>query len=123
MATGGKRLVSAGSVPPPVLPFEEVDCPPLGDAVKVRALKLTQRLALENRVSALRAKNPDNAESATYAVIPELLTIAVVDGKDQPVYSIDRWEVFGANHPALTLELFNVAWRLSGMSGEEQKKS
>jgi hypothetical protein len=117
------RVVSAKELPAPTLPFEEVPCEPLGGAVRVRALLLSQRLAMESKVSSLRAKHPDNPEEATYIVIPEMLSIAVVDAKDQPIYSVHRWEVFGAQHTALALELFNVAWRLSGMSGEAAKKN
>ena len=117
------KVISAGDLPPPALPFEDIACEPLGGAVRVRALLLSQRLAMESRVTSLRAKNPDNPDAATYAVIPEMLAISCVDAKGQPVYSINRWEIFGAQHTALALELFNVAWRLSGMSGDEQKKS
>lgn len=115
-------FISAASVPAPVLPFEEFDCPPLGGKVKVRALLLTQRMGIQQRVADLQARQPDHAEAAN-AVIPEVLTVCVVDGKDLPVYSRNRWDIFGAQHAALTLELFNAAWRLSGLSGESAKKN
>lgn len=116
------EFVSAASVPAPVLPFEEIDCPPLGGKVKVRALLLTQRMGIEQRTADLKVKRPDEPE-ATNAIIPEVLAICVCDGKDQPVYSRTRWDTFGAQHPALALELFNAAWRLSGLSGEAAKKN
>lgn len=116
------EFVSAASAPAPVLPFEEIECTPLAGKVKVRALLLTQRMGIEQRLAALRAKHPDDP-AASNAVIPEVLSVCVCDGKDQPVYSRTRWDTFGAQHPALTLELFNVAWRLSGMSGEAAKKN
>ena len=116
-------LISAAQVPPPELPFEDVPCPPLGGTVRVRALWLSQRLALEQRIVKLRNKHADEPDAAVYAVIPDLLAIAVVDAKDQPVYSRTRWEIFGAIHTAIALELFNTAWRLSGMSGEDAKKN
>lgn len=116
------KLVSAASIAAPVLPSEEVQCAPLGGAVKVRALMLTQRLGIEQRVQHLRAKGEEGG-GATYAVIPEVLAMAVVDAKDQPIYTRARWEIFGAEHTALALELFNTAWRLSGLSGEDAKKN
>jgi hypothetical protein len=116
-------LINAAGVAAPVLPYEDVPCPPLHGAVRVRALMLTSRLAIEQKVARLRAKNPDDPDGAAYGVIPEVLSIAVVDAKDQPIYSRTRWEIFGAQHTALTLELFNTAWRLSGMSGDDAKKN
>ena len=117
------KLITAANAPAPELASEEIDCPPLGGSVKVRALWLSQRLSLEQRIGKLRTKHADEPDAAVYAVIPDLLAIAVVDGKDQPVYSRTRWEIFGANHTALALELFNTAWRLSGMSGDDAKKN
>lgn len=117
------KLITATAAPAPELAFEDVDCPPLGGAVRVQALWLSQRLGIEGKIARLRTKNPEDPDSALYAAIPELLAIAVVDVQGNPVYSRNRWEVFGANHTALALELFNTAWRLSGMSGEDAKKN
>lgn len=117
------KLITAANAPAPELASEDIDCPPLGGSVKVRALWLSQRLAIEGRIARLRTKFPDDPDAAVYAVIPELLAITVVDAKDQPVYSSQRWEIFGANHTAMALELFNTAWRLSGMSGADTKKN
>lgn len=116
-------VISAADLPAPTLPSEEIDCPPLGGKVRVRALLLSQRLGMDAKIAQLRAKHPDAPDAAIYAVIAEMLTLAVVDAKDRPVYSINRWEIFGAQHTALALELFNAAWRLSGMSGEAAKKN
>lgn len=114
-------LITAAQAPE--LPFEDVPCPPLGGEVRVRALWLSQRLAIEQRIGRLRAKHADEPDAAVYACIPDLLAIAVVDAAGQPVYSRQHWEIFGATHTALALSLFNTAWRLSGMSGEDAKKN
>lgn len=115
-------LINAADLPAPELPFEDVDCPPLGGQVRVRALMLHDRLGMEARLSAV-GKLADAPESTRYKVIADMLAISVVDAKDQPVFSVHRWGIFGTQHAALALELFNVAWRLSGMSGEDTKKN
>lgn len=116
-------LVSEADIPAPVLPFEDVPCPPLGGAVRVQALDLSQRLVLEARIAKLRAKHADEGDAAAYPIIPEVLALCVVGRKGNPVYSVQRWKVFGAQHQAVALQLFNTAWRLSGMSGEDAKKN
>lgn len=116
-------LVAEADVPAPALPFEDVPCPPLGGAVRVQAMDLPQRLAMEARVKKLCTKNPDDGDAAAYPIIPEVLALCVVGRKGNPVYTVQRWRVFGAQHQALALELFNTAWRLSGMSGEDAKKN
>jgi hypothetical protein len=117
------RLISASDVQAPVLPFEDMPCPPLGGAVRVRALDLTQRLSMESRIAKLKAKNQDNPDAALYSAIPEVLAVCVVDAKGNPVYTATRWAHFGSSHVALALELFNKAWTLSGLSGEDAKKN
>lgn len=116
-------LVLEAEVPAPALPFEDIPCEPLGGAVRVQSMDLAQRLGIEARVQSLRAKNPDAGEAACYAVIPEVLAMCVVGRKGSPVYTAQRWRIFGAQHQALALQLFNAAWRLSGMSGEDAKKN
>lgn len=116
-------LVDEAGVAEPDLPFEDVACDPLGKAVRVRSLDLPQRLAIESRLNALRKARPDDGDAAAYPIIPEVLAVCVVGKAGAPVYSVQRWRVFGAKHHALTLELFNTAWRLSGMSDEATKKN
>jgi hypothetical protein len=116
------QLITATNIAAPVLPFEDVPCPPLGGAVRVRSLDLTQRMAMEARLERIRLKNPDNPE-ASYVVIPEVLAMCVVDAKGNPVFTATRWSHFGARHQALAMELFNKAWSLAGMSDTDAKKN
>lgn len=115
-------VISADGLAAPELPSEEHDCPPLGGAVRIRALLLSERLQLESRL-ANAPKADDGSTVANWAIVPEVLAATVVDAKDRPVYSVRRWDVFGSAHAELALALFNAAWRLSGMSGDAAKKS
>lgn len=117
------ELIQAAGIAAPVLPHEVVDCPPLGGAVKVRALLLSNRLSIQDKCKPQVGGDAGGQVGIDYTVVPEVLAQAVVDGKDQPVYTRARWEVFGAAHPALALQLFNTAWRLSGMSADDAKKN
>lgn len=117
------ELVLETEVPAPELDFEDVPCPPLGGTVRVQAMDLEQRLMIEARVQQLRAKHADAGESAAYPIIPEVLAMCVVGRRGSPVHTARRWRVLGSKHQALVLQLFNTAWRLSGMSGEDAKKN
>jgi hypothetical protein len=116
-------LVNEADVTAPVLPFEDVACPPLGGAVRVQAMDLEQGMLIEARIAALHVKYPDLGTAAGFPVVAEVLALCVVGRKGAPVYSVQRWRNFGVQHKAIALELFNTAWRLSGMSGEDAKKN
>jgi hypothetical protein len=106
---------------PPELPFEDVpDLPVLG-AVRVRGLLFSQRMAFRERCAAIGVDG--GAKASGYAAIPELLEMAVVDANGSPVYTRNRWELYGAAHETEALTLFNTALRLSGLSGEDAKKN
>ena len=117
------ELVDEAGVPEPDHPFEDVACEPLGKAVRVRALDLPQRLGVESRLNALRKARPDDGDAAAYPIIPEVLAICVVGKAGNAVYTAHRWRLFGVKHHAIALELFNTAWRLSGMSDDQTKKN
>lgn len=117
------ELISEADVQETPLPFEDVPCEPLGGAVRVQALDLVQCLTIEARIVELRSKAPDAGEAAAYPVMPEVLALCVVGKKGTPVYSVQRWRNFGVKHKSVALELFNTAWRLSGMSGADAKKN
>lgn len=118
-------LLDEGLAPAPEVPFEDIECAPLGGTLRVRALDLPQLLAFEARIKALAAKNPDVGDAAVYPVLPELLALCVVGKKGTPYYTVERWRRFSAtqsNRP-LVLQLFNKAWSLSGLGGEDAKKN
>jgi hypothetical protein len=116
-------LVNESEVPAPALPFEDIECAPLGGMVRVQSLDLLQRLTIEARAQALRSKNVDLGDAAAYPLIPEVLAMCVVGRKGTPIHTAHRWKLFGAQHQALALQMFNAAWRLSGMSGDDAKKN
>lgn len=119
------ELLDEAHAPAPEAPFEDVECAPLGGTLRVRALDLPQRLAFEARIKALAAKNPDAGDAAVYPVLPELLALCVVGKKGTPYYTVERWRLFSSNaaNQGLVLQLFNKAWSLSGLGGEDAKKN
>jgi len=129
------EFINARDVAAPVLPFERVDCEALGGAVKVRSLGLAERRVFQRTVERLRveqygseeaarsASNASDGEVVVYKAMAHLLAATVLDGADQPVYSVAGWNVFGRMHEAIVFELFDIAWRISGLSGDEAKKN
>lgn len=115
-------VVNRASVPAPTLPKEAVTVEALGGDVVVRGMLLTQRLALQARMRHLRASAPEGTDPAI-AIVPELLAQAVVDDAGEPVFSTAQWELFGAQHQAQALGLFNTAMRLSGFDAEATAKN
>jgi len=115
-------LVYGGNVSPPAdLPFEDIEAPNLG-LVRVRAMMFAERMQFRARVAALRREKADE-DAATYAAIPELLEVSVVDATGSPIYSKTHWNQYGATQEATVLELFSSAMRLSGLSSEDAKKN
>lgn len=128
-------FINARDLAPPVLPFERVDCEALGGAVKVRSLGLAERRVFQRTVERLREEQYGSEEAArlathkgdgevvVYKAMAHLLAATVVDGADQPVYSVAGWNTFGRLHESTVFELFDIAWRISGLSGDEAKKN
>jgi len=93
---------------------------PDGGEVFVRALRITERLALRREVTALRPANSDEALEYT---VPRLLGRSVVDADGSPTFSVDEWCDYSATYPGTVLELFNKASVLSGLSVEVAEKN
>lgn len=101
-------------IKPPVLKKEAVPVASLGGEVVVRALKLSERLALFS--------NRDEG-GQVYAHIAELLAVAVVDADGMPIWSSDDWDVWAAGHVDESLALFERAKALSGLDAEVVAKN
>lgn len=98
-----------GEIKSPRLPKEAVEVASLGGEVIVRALTLTERLALGRN------------DEAREAIPVTLLAQCVVDESGLPLFSRDDWEAFGAAHMDEAMRLVAVAMRLSGLDGDDAK--
>jgi hypothetical protein len=131
----------------PVLPKEAVDVPEIGGEVIVRGLLLTERLALfvDHLPAKAGSAPPAAAEGAQpiateaapaeatlvdaaadpqrFIHIPRLLALCVLASDQLPLWSVQQWEEFGAQHFEASLRLFHVAQRLSGLDIEVAKKN
>lgn len=117
-------VVSRSSVAAPTLPKETVEVAALDGEVIVRGLLLTERLAVEARIVALRqAQLADSAAPDVNAILPVVLAICVLDADELPLWTEHQWQVFGVKHQGQALALFNVAWRLSGFAQAQDAKN
>lgn len=112
--------MKASAFKAPVLPKEAVTLPD-GSEVHVRALKLTERLAVRRQVAVLTEGK--GVEESLTLMVPRLLAMAVVDEDGKPLLDADGWDEYGASHPAAVLDLFNKASDLSGFSSEAAEKN
>lgn len=116
--------VKSKGIAQPDLAEEAVTVEPLGGDVRVRAMLLSERLAMERRLIRLRKEAGESGaadETSWLSIVPDVLEICVLDGDRRPVFSRAAWEHFGASHIGVAVQLFNVAWRLSGMAGDESE--
>lgn len=100
----------------PVLPESQVvPVPELGGDVVVRPLLLSDRLAL--------AAQRVDGHAKDFAHFAGLLAMSVVDANNEPLFTRDEWEVWGARHYAATLKIWDVAYELSGLGQESAEKN
>jgi hypothetical protein len=117
-------VLKRGEVAAPTLPKQTVEVSALGGEVIVQGLLLTQRLAVQGKIAALSKGATELDDSAAlHAVLPMLLALCVVDAEGAQFFTPDQWEVFGASHQGSAIELFNIAWRLSGFAQAEVAKN
>lgn len=105
-------MINAKDIKPPQLPREIAICPELGGEVVIRGITLSQRLDLFEKLQ----------KASQYRIIPELLSMSVLDISDRQVYTADQWDVFGSAQPDAAMKLYTVAKRLAGMEDAAQKK-
>ena len=115
-------VIKRGEVAAPVLPKETIEAPALGGEVVVRGLLLSERLAIQKRITTLSKQQADGAGDV-HAILPVLLAICVLDADGFPVFDHDQWQAFGASHASQAIALFNAAWRLSGFDVEAEAKN
>ena len=110
-------VIKRGSVTAPPEPARQVvTVEALGGDVIVTELMLDGRLDFE---ATLR----DSKRTSVHAMVPHLLAVAVVLEDGEPLYSVQQWRSFGAKNRDVTIDLFNVAMRLSGFDGANNAKN
>ena len=100
---------------------EVIQVDALGGEVAVVELDLGARLAFEDALVATRKRGQDG--DLVGDLVPQLLAVSVVGEEGVPLLDVKQWRVFGGRHPAVAVELFNAAMRLSGLDGAEHKKN
>jgi len=132
-------LVKKSSVTLPVARRVIHPFPPLDGDVCVRGLGLAQRLemrALLRELDAAPVSAPSGAPpapeastpppppaSARHDIVPVLLSLSVLGEGDEQLGTPDEWDALGAQHPAEVIALFNIAFDLSGLDGEANRKN
>ncbi len=119
-------LIDSDALGADELASEAVPVPALGGSVRVQALDLVQRLGVERRMVALRTqadKSGSPTEDAWLALVPDVLEACVFDKAGRPVKSAAAWRRWGSKHLTEAVQLFNAAWRVSGMDGGDAEKN
>lgn len=119
-------LIDSDALGADELASEPVHIKALGGSVRVQALDLVQRLGVERRMLALRTQAEAHGkptEDAWLAMVPEVLEACVFDKAGRPVKSAAAWRRWGSKHLTEAVQLFNAAWRVSGMDGGEAEKN
>jgi hypothetical protein len=125
-------VIKRGQVAAPTLPKETVGVDALGGEVVVRGLLLTERLDLEARIAQQRrdavkakadGKVKDDGPTAGDLAVPMLLSRCVQDADGLELWTEEQWQAFGCRYQDQALQLFNVAWRLSGFKQDDAAKN
>jgi hypothetical protein len=111
-------LVKPAAVSPPqFLAREVVPVPELGEDAEVLVveLSLAGRLEFEDALRTPRA--------STHDLVPRLLALSVLGEADVPLFSVEQWQAWGARHRDRSVQLFNVAMRVSGLNAADAEKN
>lgn len=100
----------------PILPKQTVEVEALGGEVVVRGMLLVELLGVQSRIADLhKANQAGDMAASVSAIVPEVLSMCVLDADGVSLFDQHQWQIWGGQHQAAALNLFNVAWRLSGM--------
>lgn len=103
-------VLSKAEIDRPVRRAETVECEALGGEVIVQALLLSEKMQYLY------------GGDRTFADIPRLLAMTVVDAERQPLMTAYEWELWGTDHIEAVLALFDKSKALSGLSVEDSEK-
>ncbi len=98
------------------LPFEDVEVPEWGGAVRVRGLTGAERDAFEQSIVETRGKN---TRMNLKNIRAKLVALCVVDEQGNRVFSDDDAEALGRKSAAALDRVFEAAQRLSGLRKED----
>lgn len=121
-------LLQRDQIQPIELPRQEVECAALGGAVVVQGMDLADWMrfaALRRRVEApLVDELPeDTAQRIGGELMPMGLHLCVLAADDRPVYTAAQWGIWAARHPSESMQLWELAMRLSGHDIDAEKKT
>ena len=85
--------------------------PALGDTVLVRGLTFSQQMQYGTRT-----------EMGKHSHVAGLLCMTVLAADGESLFTEEQWELFGAQHLADVITLYNTAKRLSGLDEEAVAK-
>lgn len=119
-------LVAREQIAPCELPEEVVSVPAVGGDVLVRGMDMPSLVRFRARQRAIGAKkkgeSQEDADERTGGeLLPVLLEMCVLADDRQPVYSAAQWGVFATAHMDETMQLWEVAMRLSGLEKDPGK--
>jgi len=103
------------------LPFEDIEVPEWGGAVRVAGLSgksatdFSAKLVQMNPDGSIKSLSMDN-------FMAELLVLTLVNEKFKPLFSKDEVEALGEKSAAVLKRLSDIAMRLSGLSGTAVKE-
>lgn len=116
--------IERSKVQAPVLPKEATEVPAIGGEVIVRAMLLSDRMAIWDMS---KARDGETAEQARVRgesrIVADTLARSVVLDDGEPLWSSKEWDEFAATNPSEALRLFNIANRLSGGDAEAIEKN
>ena len=115
-------VIKRGDVAAPTVPKQTMAVEALGGEVVVRGLLLSERMAVQTKISDLSAASVAD-KTALHAILPLLLALCVIDADGLALFDHDGWQAFGARHADQAVELFNTAWSLSGFNQADDAKN
>lgn len=98
-------VINKANIAPPLPPKEVVDVPELGGEVIVRGFTLNQAIEMSG--------SRNVAKSLSYCVI---------DNENQPIFTEQQWDDFGALNVQCAIKLFNKLMELSGQDRDVVQK-
>lgn len=119
MAVLNKADLLSAIAETPDVPTEEVDCPELGGAVRVRAITGTVR----NRLEAAFAAIQDGADGKVMdKVVTSLLSSCIVDERGNAILTGDMAAKLFRNHASAAFRIRDKAVEMAGMSADDKER-
>lgn len=121
-------VLTRAGVQPADLPTETVPAPALGGDVIVRALTLTDRMAVAQLLAPIYAQLGDESDTDVRARVgaaaaAQYLSRTVVLEDGQPLYTAAEWEHVGGKHTDTVMALYRVVKRMNGLDAEAVQKN